>query len=48
MSGLAFLICYDDLLLETERGVDIIDSPFRANGVEWSNVPDEIIKQVRS
>ncbi|KAM7536336.1 hypothetical protein Aperf_G00000088477 [Anoplocephala perfoliata] len=46
MSGLAFLITYDDLILETERGVDIIDFPFNANGLEWSNVPDDIIKQI--
>ncbi|KAL5971028.1 hypothetical protein TSMEX_001237 [Taenia solium] len=48
LSGLAALISYDALLLETGRGVDIIDCPFDGKGFEWAQVPDEIIGQVES
>ncbi|VDK34623.1 unnamed protein product [Taenia asiatica] len=46
LSGLAALISYDALLLETGRGVDIIDCPFEGKGFEWAQVPDEIIGQI--
>ncbi|VDL63118.1 unnamed protein product [Hymenolepis diminuta] len=46
LSGLSFLISYDELILETEHGVDIIDFSFAANGLDWNEVPGEIIIQV--
>ncbi|VDM24472.1 unnamed protein product [Hydatigera taeniaeformis] len=48
LSGLAALINYDSLILETGRGVDIIDYSFEGKGFEWTHVPDEIIGQVES
>lgn len=46
LSGLAALINYDALILETGRGVDIIDCPFTGKGFEWTQVPNEIINQI--
>ncbi|KAL5105055.1 Engulfment and cell motility protein 2 [Taenia crassiceps] len=46
LSGLAALIGYDALILETGRGVDIIDCPFEGKGFKWTQVPDEIISQI--
>ncbi|VUZ42688.1 unnamed protein product [Hymenolepis diminuta] len=48
LSGLSFLISYDELILETEHGVDIIDFSFAANGLDWNEVPGEIIIQILS
>ncbi|VDN96600.1 unnamed protein product [Rodentolepis nana] len=47
LSGLSFLISYDELILETERGIDIIDFPFNTNWLDWNEVSDEIIIKVR-